>query len=75
MKRYVIRLTALLLAAMLMLSGCSQALLEIAREELDGYLDAVTGPAAESPAETRSTAPAEEAEVTTETTEEAPVEE
>ena len=64
MKRYVIRLTALLLAAMLMLSGCSQVLLEIAREELDGYLDTVTGPAAESPAETRSTTPAEEAELT-----------
>ena len=59
MKRYLIRLTAMLLAAMLMLSGCSQALLEIAREELDGYLDAV----AATSDETRSAAP-EEGELT-----------
>ena len=49
-KKRFIRLTAGLLAVMLMLSGCSQALLELAREELDGYLDTVTEPAAGRPA-------------------------
>ena len=47
MNRRIISLAALLLAALLMLSGCSQALLELAREELDGYLDTVTEPSAE----------------------------
>ena len=60
MKMRFIRLTALLLAAVLMLSGCSRALLELAREELDGYLDTLTEPATGE----RPTVPTEEGELT-----------
>lgn len=59
-KMRFIRLTALLLAAVLTLSGCSRALLELAREELDGYLDTVTGPTDGE----RPTVPPEEGELT-----------
>jgi len=59
MKIRIIRLASLLLAALLTFSGCSQALLELAREELDGYLDTVTEPSTED----RPSAPTEEGEL------------
>ena len=60
MKMRLIRLVSLLLATVLMLSGCSRMLLEIAREELDGYLDAATEPSAED----RPAIPTEAGELT-----------